>query len=185
MGRLDKISNALDGIKESNRREQLIAEFGLDPSVFDEPPEVTDTDIQGGHLKCISESIEAMGESLKDTSTEQLTKLEDATTAQVIEIQVGLRKLVKAIGDVSKGQDKRLESSIKSQGDALQTAIGALVEAVSSIEHTIVVEPPVIPALVAIQFDIERNNQGYMTTVIARPADSIEKPVTTTNIEYD
>jgi hypothetical protein len=185
MGRLDKISNALDGIKESNRREQLIAEFGLDPSVFDEPPEITDTDIQGGHLKCISESIEAMGESLKDTSTEQLTKLEDATTAQVIEIQVGLRKLVKAIGDASKGQDKRLESSIKSQGDALQTAIGSLVEAVSSIEHTIVVEPPVIPALVAIQFDIERNNQGYMTTVIARPADSIEKPVTTTNIEYD
>jgi hypothetical protein len=185
MGRLDKISNALDGIKESNRREQLIAEFGLDPSVFDEPPEITDSDIQGGHLKCISESIEAMGESLKDTSTEQLTKIDESTTAQVIEIQVGLRKLVKAIGDASKGQDKRLESSIKSQGEALQASIGTLVEAVSSIEHTIVVEPPVIPAPVAIQFDIERNNQGYIASVIARPADSIEKPVKITEVEYD
>jgi len=168
MGKLDALAEGLERLKN--------------PQEEPEPPP-QDIEVQGEQLNAITLAVSSLGTSLEKTTKEQCEKLDESTTAQVIEIQSGLRKLVKAIEALAKGQGNSMTLAVKAQAESLQGAIAELTTAIGGIstpQSKVIVEQP---APAPVQFDIERDRNGYIATVIARPVQ--EKQVVEVSNSYE
>lgn len=157
MGKLDKVNQALEAIRESSRPQAP------------EPPD--SGELQREVLSGISAAISALGEAVNSVTKEQLKKLDESTTAQVIEIQIGIRKLVEAL----KPQETKVEVTVP------PLDVQPIADAVGALEPTVVVQDK--PSTLPIQFDINRNSSGFMTSVVARPYEEKKSP--TPEIQFD
>ena len=124
-------------------------------------------DTQHIDLEAITQAIGELSEALKDSNSEQLGQIDETTTAHVIEIQAGLKALVRTIEAATKAQDRRTDKHSNTHTKALHDAVANIVDAIAKIETSVVVNQQHGP----VRFDIERDSRGYMQSVTATPSD--------------
>lgn len=151
MGKLEALNAELEKIRNA-----LMAK----PEEEDEEKEENEAELQQMVLETIAGAIQTLGESITTANAEQLSKLDESTTAQVIEIQSGIRKIAEAL---TRSREINVQVDMP---DTISMEVKSLTEAVRGIQPTVVVESekPNLP----LQFDIRRDRNGYMTSVIAR-----------------
>lgn len=171
MGKLDALKQSLSTLEEKRRKAQLSSAFGvdLDNAVEEEDP--------------TQEALEELADCVKGVGT-AITATGEAQEANVTAISASLDKQIKAIQATSKDQQEQLQKAVRAQVETLKQAMDAIAtrndERLASLIETLQNQrnPELVAALSAMgatrepqayQFDIERNRQGFMTSVIATP----------------
>jgi len=130
-------------------------------------------------------------ELLSKGLTKQARQQDESTRAQVDQILLGIETIAKEMGKASRDQDKRFEKQAKAHTNALSLSTKQLKEVGDSNLNAVVdqlsviaqANPALIKSLIAalkdslnnapeqkpVKFDIERDQRGYLKSVIATP----------------
>lgn len=167
MGKLSRISSGIEALEAARERQCLADMFGVDPSVLDEAPEVDPVDARERETnEALCKAIGGLGECLEE-ATEAQCKAICEMIPQGLVTDAGITKALKAHANVVK----------IALNDRDDTAFQALLEKVVALFSE---NQRIIALLMAekeepeeddrpVIFDIERDRNGFMTTVTARP----------------
>jgi len=124
----------------------------------------SDIELQCSHMVEIAKAVVGLGEEMQESSKIQTGAIDELTTAQVIEIQSGLRAIVRTMDNIAKGQAKTAEAAAKTHTQTIDSAVGKIVTALERPEKTVVIDQRG-----TVKFDIHRDRNGYMESVTATP----------------
>jgi hypothetical protein len=149
MGRLTELNETIKALNNAA------------PKVAPKPS--LESEQQSVALGAVTKAIGELGTALAATTTEQLAALDESTTAGVIEIQAGMKALVRTIEGVDKSKDIRSKDKARELG----AAVTDIVAAIGKIETKVVVES--LKEQGTVTFDIHRDTNGFLKSVTATP----------------
>lgn len=168
MGKLNGMQAQLKALKALTDKQRIAQTFGVDPATLD-PPVVDATEVREREMgDNLCQAIGHLGECLEEAAEAQCKAITEAVTVipEGLASDAGIAKALKAHATMVKAalgdRDAVIQSlmeKIAGLFDLHQQMIALLIERKEEPEEE---EPE------EIRFDIERDRNGFMTSVIAR-----------------
>jgi hypothetical protein len=166
MGKLKDLPSALRTLATQAREERVAGMFGVDPQILREPPEDEEEAPEGYAHQEMVEAIHALESAIGAASGAQVKAIE----GNVITIPPG-------------ATDKGIKAALSAHAKAMTMALGQVKEdpiigrLVELIEENQRLQAALVEAMKPekeepeepIEFTIRRNEDGFMTSVVAKP----------------